>query len=99
MTRMTLWGLPTSPDGTDWGIYGDSPREQWNGMEHEAQLEDAELSLETLDDTKALRDAAYALAMYLLQSDHYANDPSVERNVDTVLHITIGVPRTNRVTI
>ncbi len=28
--------LPTSPDGTDWGIYGDSAKEQWNGMEYEA---------------------------------------------------------------
>ena len=30
---------PTSPDGTDWGIYGESPREQWNGVEWEAYHE------------------------------------------------------------
>ncbi len=34
--------LPTSPDGTDWGIFGDTPREQWTGMEMDAQLEDIE---------------------------------------------------------
>ena len=28
--------LPTSPDGTDWGIYGDSPQEQWLGVWFEA---------------------------------------------------------------
>ncbi len=28
--------LPTSPDGTDWGIYGDTPKEQWLGVWFEA---------------------------------------------------------------
>ena len=37
--------LPTSPDGTDWGIYGDSAKEQWQGMIHEALLERYERSL------------------------------------------------------
>ncbi len=29
--------LPTSPDGTDWGIYGDTPNEQWKGIMFEAE--------------------------------------------------------------
>lgn len=36
---MTRSLFPTSPDGTDWGIFGDTPREQWEGMEMEAYLE------------------------------------------------------------
>ena len=28
--------FPTSPDGTDWGIYGDTLREQWLGVWFEA---------------------------------------------------------------
>lgn len=31
---------PTSPDDTNWFIYGDSPKEQWDGVLHEAELED-----------------------------------------------------------
>ena len=27
---------PTSPDGTDWGIYGDTKKEQWLGVWFEA---------------------------------------------------------------
>ncbi len=27
---------PTSPDGTDWGIYGDTLQEQWLGVWFEA---------------------------------------------------------------
>ena len=36
--------LPTSPDGTDWGIYGDTPAEQWNGIQYEAEREDEDRS-------------------------------------------------------
>jgi len=32
--------LPTSPDNTDWGIYGESAREQWEGVHFEAEMED-----------------------------------------------------------
>lgn len=39
---MNLSKLPTSPDGTDWGIYGDTPREQWAGVLLEAETEDIE---------------------------------------------------------
>ena len=28
--------FPTSPDGTDWGIYGDALQEQWRGIWFEA---------------------------------------------------------------
>ena len=28
--------FPTSPDGTDWGIYGDTLKEQWLGVWFEA---------------------------------------------------------------
>ncbi len=45
---MTKSLFPTSPDGTDWGIFGDTPREQWEGMEMEAQLEDIERTLTKL---------------------------------------------------
>lgn len=37
-TAPTLF--PTSPDGTDWGIYGDTPWEQWQGVRFEAVQED-----------------------------------------------------------
>jgi hypothetical protein len=40
---MNLSKLPTSPDGTDWGIYGDTPREQWNGVLFEAEKMDSDL--------------------------------------------------------
>ncbi len=38
---MNLSKLPTSPDGTDWGIYGDTPSEQWAGVLMAAEMEDA----------------------------------------------------------
>ncbi len=39
---MNLSKLPTSPDGTDWYIYGDTPSEQWNGVILEALVENGE---------------------------------------------------------
>ena len=34
--------FPTSPDGTDWGFYGDTLREQWHGVWFEARVGMAE---------------------------------------------------------
>jgi hypothetical protein len=34
--------FPTSPDGTDWSIFGDTPAEQWHGMIQDAEIEDIE---------------------------------------------------------
>ena len=31
--------FPTSPDGTDWGMWGDKPNEQWDGVRFTALLE------------------------------------------------------------
>ncbi len=33
--------FPNSPDGTDWGIYGETPKEQWEGVEFEAYVIEA----------------------------------------------------------
>jgi hypothetical protein len=49
---------PTSPDGTDWGIYGETPQEQWNGVEFEAYTEDRaplfQHGYKTIDDACAI---------------------------------------------
>lgn len=34
-----LQEFPTSPDGTDWGMWGDKPEEQWDGVYFTALLE------------------------------------------------------------
>ncbi len=40
--------LPTSPDGTDWGIYGDTAVEQWAGVMLEASMENLLRAVDSL---------------------------------------------------
>ncbi len=48
--RTHVFAFPTSRDGTDWWIYGNTAKEQWAGMETEAYLEDLEWIVGAIDD-------------------------------------------------
>lgn len=60
--------FPTSPDGTDWSLYGDSSKEQWDGVWHEAFVEEDFRNIitdikETLIDQLAKAEAALEWAL------------------------------------